>query len=149
MSNGTWETRTNTASAFKARQNEQGEFTGEADIDGDKYRVTVEAADVGQKHTTRGVVFAESTTGLTFSGKLFDNKRDSASGQERQLSERAPRYTGTVKASVNDELTVEKRVSVWVKQTKKGDDWLSFAIKDNVPYQGAGGGAAAAEDTPF
>lgn len=146
MSNGTWETRPNTASAFKARPNEEGEFTGDADIDNDKYRVMVEKEDAGQKHTTRNIVFTGADNGLTFAGKLFDNKRDSATGQEKQLSEKAPRYTGTVKCAINEELTVEKRVSVWVRQTKKGDDWLSFAIRDNAPYQPS---AAAGEDTPF
>lgn len=135
MSNSTWVTKNNTASAFKVRANEAGEFNGDANIDEDPYRVTVEAAETGPKFTTRDVTFVGKDNGLTFSGKLFDSKRDSAAGQEADLEDKRPRWTGTVKCAVNDELTVEKRVSVWVKKTKKGDDWLSFSIKDNVPYQ--------------
>lgn len=146
MSSGNnWETRPNTASAFKARQNEEGEFTGDADIDGDKYRVMIEKEDAGQKHTTRNVVFTGAENGLVFAGKLFDNKRDSATGQEKQLSEKAPRYTGTVKCAINEELTVEKRVSAWEKPLKKTEGvWLSLSIRDNAPYQ-----PSAAQDTPF
>jgi hypothetical protein len=148
MSNSTWETRPNTASAFKSRPNEEGDFTGEADIDSDKYRVTVGKEEAGQKHTMRDITFVGADNGLTFSGKLFDNKRDSATGQERELKANAPRWTGTVKCAVNDELTVEKRVSIWEKPTRKTEGvWMSMSIKDNVPYTPSA--AASTEDAPF
>ncbi len=150
MSNGTWETKPNTGSAFKARQNETGDFTGEADIDGDKFRVTIEAEDKGAKHTTREAKFVGETSGLTFAGKLFDNRRDSATGQEKQINEKAPRWRGKVKAAVSDEMTVEKQVSIWEKPLKKKEGiWLSLSISD--PYTGGQSQSQgeASEDTPF
>lgn len=148
MSNSTWTTRPNTASAFKARPNDPPEFSGEADIDEEKYRVVIEPEVVGAKFTTRDITFTGESNGMVFTGRVFDGKRDNATGQEKALKDKAPRYTGTVKATVNEEFTVEKRVAIWEKgPTKKGEPWLSINIQDNTPYKKDDEGGP--EDSPF
>jgi hypothetical protein len=150
MANGTYEQRPNSGSAFKARQNEEGEFNGNADIENEAYRVVVEKAEVGEKHTTRPVTFNPTQPGNTsvWTGQMFDNRRDSATGQEKALREKQPAFSGSIKCVVSPELTVTKRVAAWVRQTKKGDDWLSLSISDpKVP--GVGDAAVADGDAPF
>lgn len=150
MANSTYELRPNTATAFKSRPTDEGEFSGSADIEGEAYRVIVEKAEVGEKHTTRPVSFVPTQPGntTTWSGLVFDNRRNSANGQEQALREKQPVYSGTVKCVVSPELTVTKRVAIWVRQTKKQEDWMSVSISDpRVP--GGAAGASADADTPF
>ncbi len=150
MANGTYEQRPNSGSAFKPREGEAGEFSGKADIENESYSVVIEKAEVGDKHTTRPIAFNPSQPGntSTWNGQLFDNRRDSKTGEEKALRDKQPAYSGQIKCVVSPELTVTKRVAAWVRQTKKGDDWLSISISDPKPPGGGDTGASDA-DAPF
>jgi hypothetical protein len=128
-----FEIRPNTASAFTPREKGEFEFTGNGDIDGEKYAVSVKEAYSGNgrngKFTSRKVKFEGAETKLTFEGTVFDRRIDN-NGNVKVLNEKAPVWTGTVSCQINHELTVTKEVSIWEKVGGKSGLYLSMGIRD-------------------
>lgn len=128
-----FEIRANTASAFTPREKSEFEFTGNGDIDGEKYSVTVKEAFSGQgrngKFTKRDISFVGAETKLTFQGAVFDRRIDN-NGAQKAIHEKAPAWTGTVSCQINHELTVHKEISIWERVGGKSGLYFSMSIRD-------------------
>lgn len=128
-----FEIRPNSASAFTPQKSGEFEFTGNGDIDGEKYTVSVKASYSGSgksgKFTSRKIRFEGTETKLIFEGSVFDRRIDN-NGNPKVLNEKAPAWTGTVSCQINHELTVTKEVSVWERIGGKSGLYLSMGIRD-------------------
>ncbi|MPR05647.1 hypothetical protein [Microvirga tunisiensis] len=126
----------NTGNAWKnTRQGDEGEYSGsQMDIDGEEYRVVIEPqTEINTKNGPaqgRRIKFVGKQTGFTFSGTVFDQKKNSATEQEEDVAKNRPRYTGLVAGRVNDDLVVKKRVSIWEYTGRNGNPYLSLNIRD-------------------
>jgi hypothetical protein len=83
-----------------------------------------------ESYIWRKIRFEGVENGLVFEGRVFDRRLD-PSGAEKQLGEKSPQWTGSVKAEINHELTVEKRVSGWERAAPKSGPYLSMSIQDD------------------
>lgn len=147
--------RPNTANLFTPREPGEFEFTGDGDIDGQPYKVTVTSCNTrvsekGFHYSARRVTFTDVDTGrnFVFKGSVFDKRIDGETGDRKTLHPKAPSWSGKLNGPKPSEKSVPiiKEVSIWEKTDKNGNIYFSCSVRnEGERSSGSSSGAIPAQ----